>query len=316
MRLTILLNGFMRKQKMLNLIDLLNRWGEIRHNVSLKTLTSFRIGGIAEYVFYPNDIKCLDKSINFLNQSNIPYKIWGMGSNILASDNDYHGVIIKLDKTLNHIEIEDNRVLVGAGASLIALAYKTCLLGLSGFEYATGIPGSVGGALFMNAGAYKHDTYEILKRVYVYKDGECVWMNKDEIQFSYRHTSFANHKNWIILEAEFECTFGSINDIENIVNDRKIRRTQSQPLNLPSAGSVFRNPEGKLAWQVIDQVGLRGMRIGGAMFSEVHSNFIVNVDNAKAKDVLDLVQLAQGLISEKFGICLNPEIELFNWSEQ
>jgi len=301
---------------MLNLIDILNRWGEIRHNVSLKTLTSFRIGGIAEYVFCPNDIKCLDRSIKFLNENNIPFKIWGMGSNILASDNEYHGVIIKLDKTLNHIEIEDNRILVGAGASLIALAYKTCLLGLSGFEYATGIPGSVGGALYMNAGAYKHDTYEILKRVHVYKDGECVWMNKEEIQFSYRHTSFANHKNWIILEAEFECTFGSINDIEKIVNDRKIRRTQSQPLNLPSAGSVFRNPEGKLAWQVIDQVGLRGKRIGGAMFSEVHSNFIVNVDNAKAKDVLDLVQLAQGLISEKFGIILNPEIELFNWSEQ
>ncbi len=314
MQQLILSIGFMRKLKMLNLINILNELGEIKHNVSIKTLTSFKIGGNAEYVFYPNDISCLSKSIKLLNNDNIPYKIWGMGSNILASDNDYHGVIVKLDKTLNHINIDGNQIRVGAGASLIALAYKTCLLGLSGFEYATGIPGSVGGALYMNAGAYKHDTYEILKRIYVYKDGECIWMNKDEIVYSYRHTSFADHKNWIILEAEFECTLGSASDIEKIVNDRKTRRTQSQPLSLPSAGSVFRNPEGILAWQVIDQVGLRGKRIGGAMFSEIHSNFIVNVDNAKAKDVLDLVQLAQRLIAEKFGISLSPEIELFNWS--
>jgi len=299
---------------MLNLINILNGLGELKNKVSIKSLTSFKIGGVAEYVFYPTDITCLSKSINLLNDNNIPYKIWGMGSNILASDDDYHGVIIKLDKTLNYIEIDDNQIRVGAGASLIALAYKTCLLGLSGFEYATGIPGSVGGALYMNAGAYKHDTYEILKRIYVYKNGECVWMNKNEIVFSYRHTSFADHKNWIILEAEFECTKGSTSDIERIVSDRKIRRNQSQPLNLPSAGSVFRNPEGILAWQVIDQVGLRGKRIGGAMFSEIHSNFIVNIDNAKAKDVLDLVQLAQRLIEEKYGIILNPEIELFNWS--
>jgi len=314
MQQMILLIGLMRKLKMLNLINILNGLGEIKNKVSIKSLTSFKIGGVAEYVFYPTDITCLSKSINLLNDNNIPYKIWGMGSNILASDDDYYGVIIKLDKTLNYIEIDDNQIRVGAGASLIALAYKTCLLGLSGFEYATGIPGSVGGALYMNAGAYKHDTYEILKRIYVYKEGECVWMNKDEIVFSYRHTSFADHKSWIILEAEFECTKGSASDIERIVSDRKIRRNQSQPLNLPSAGSVFRNPEGILAWQVIDQVGLRGKRIGGAMFSEIHSNFIVNIDNAKAKDVLDLVQLAQRLIEEKYGIILNPEIELFNWS--
>lgn len=316
MQQMILSIGFMRKLKMLNLINILNELGEIKHNVSIKTLTSFKIGGNAEYVFYPTDISYLSKAINLLNDKNIPYKIWGMGSNILASDDDYHGVIIKLDKTLNYIEINSTQVKVGAGASLIALAYKTCLLGLSGFEYATGIPGSVGGALYMNAGAYKHDTYEILKRIYVYKDGECVWMNKNEIVFSYRHTSFADHKNWIILEAEFECVIGIKDDIEKIVNDRKIRRNQSQPLNLPSAGSVFRNPEGILAWQVIDQVGLRGKRMGGAMFSEIHSNFIVNVDNAKAKDVLDLVQLAQRLIAEKFEMTLNPEIELFNWSDK
>lgn len=301
---------------MLKLIDTLTNYGILKEKISIKTLTSYKIGGIADYVLYPYDIENLKLSIKLLNTNNIPYKIWGMGSNILASDDDYHGVIIKLDKTLNDIEIDGTQVIAGAGASLIALAYKTCLLGLSGFEYATGIPGSVGGAIYMNAGAYKHDTYEILKRVYIFKDGECVWIDKNDIQFSYRHTSFAQHRDWIILKAEFELVVGSLTDIERIINDRKERRINSQPLNLPSAGSVFRNPEGILAWQIIDQVGLRGKHIGGAMFSEVHSNFIVNIDQAKAVDVLSLIQLAQELIKEKFNIELNPEIELFNWSKQ
>jgi UDP-N-acetylmuramate dehydrogenase len=254
--------------------------------------------------------------LNIILEHNIPYKVWGMGSNILASDDYYSGIIIKLDKLLNKLEINDNSVVVGAGVNLIALAYKTCLLGYSGFEYATGIPGSVGGALYMNAGAYKHDTYEILKRVLILKNGELVWLNKDEIEFSYRHTSFSDHKDWIILEAEFNLVKGSVSDIQQIVNDRKERRMKSQPLNLPSAGSVFRNPDSISAWQIIDEVGLRGKRIGGAMISDIHSNFIVNIDNAKAQDVLDLIELAKLLVKERTNIDLIPEIELFNWSNK
>lgn len=301
---------------MLNLIDTLISFGELRQNISIKTLTSYKIGGIADYVFYPKNIDCLKRTIELLNANDISFKIWGMGSNILASDNDYHGVIIRLDKTLTQIEINDTQVIVGAGVSLIALAYKTCLLGLSGFEYATGIPGSVGGAVYMNAGAYKHDTYEILKRIYIYRNNEYVWINKEDLQFSYRHTSFSQHKDWIILKVEFELRKGSISEIDRIISDRKQRRINSQPLGLPSAGSVFRNPEGILAWKLIDQVGLRGKQIGGAMFSDVHSNFIVNINHANAQDVLSLIQLAQNLIKEKFNIELNPEIELFNWSKK
>ena len=214
---------------------------------------------------------------------------------------------------LNNLQIDENIVTVDAGVSLIALAYKTCLLGLSGFEYATGIPGSVGGALYMNAGAYKHDTYEILNRVYVLKGNDFVWMNKDEIQFSYRHTSFCENKDWIILKAEFILKKGDISEIERIVNDRKQRRTQSQPLNYPSAGSVFRNPTNISAWQVIDDIGLRGKQIGGAMFSTIHSNFIINVNQASANDVYELIQLAIRLSKEKLNIDLVPEVEFFNW---
>lgn len=298
---------------MVNLFEFLSSLGSVKENVSIKTLTSFKIGGISKFVFYPNSINNLKESINFLNENKIDFKIWGMGSNILASDDDYDGVIIKLDKMLNSIQIEGNLVTVEAGVSLITLAYKTCLLGLSGFEYATGIPGSVGGALYMNAGAYKHDTYEILNRVYVLKGNEFVWMNKEEIQFSYRHTSFCEHKDWIILKAEFSLKNGDISNIEQTISDRKQRRILSQPLNYPSAGSVFRNPLNTFAWQVIDDIGLRGKQIGGAMFSEVHSNFIINVEQAKANDVYELIQLAIRLSKEKLNIDLVPEVEFFNW---
>lgn len=298
---------------MVNLIEFLNSLGIVKENVSIKTITSFKIGGISKFVFYPNSINSLKESIIFLNDNKVDFKVWGMGSNILASDNDYDGVIIKLDQMLNNLQIDENIVTVDAGVSLIALAYKTCLLGLSGFEYATGIPGSVGGALYMNAGAYKHDTYEILNRVYVLKNNDFVWMNKDEIQFSYRHTSFCENKDWIILKAEFILKKGDISEIDRIVNDRKQRRTQSQPLNYPSAGSVFRNPTNISAWQVIDDIGLRGKQIGGAMFSEVHSNFIINVDHAKSNDVYELIQLAIRLSKEKLNIDLVPEVEFFNW---
>jgi len=298
---------------MVNLIEFLNSLGNVKENVSIKTITSFKIGGISKFVFYPNSINSLKESIIFLKDNKVDFKVWGMGSNILASDTDYDGVIIKLDQMLNNLQIDENIVTVDAGVSLIALAYKTCLLGLSGFEYATGIPGSVGGALYMNAGAYKHDTYEILNRVYVLKNNDFVWMNKDEIQFSYRHTSFCENKDWIILKAEFILKKGDISEIERIVNDRKQRRTQSQPLNYPSAGSVFRNPTNISAWQVIDDIGLRGKQIGGAMFSTIHSNFIINVDHAKSNDVYELIQLAIRLSKEKLNIDLVPEVEFFNW---
>lgn len=298
---------------MVNLIEVLHKFGDVKENISIKTLTSFRIGGLAKFVFYPNSIENLIESIKYLYENHVSYKIWGMGSNILASDYEYDGVIIKLDHMSNTIDIKGETVLVDAGVSLITLAYKTCLLGLSGFEYATGIPGSVGGALYMNAGAYKHDTYEILNKVLVLRNNELEWLNKEDIQFSYRHTSFCDHKEWIILKAEFKLTQGNADDIQRVIEDRKQRRFQSQPLNLPSAGSVFRNPSSMYAWQVIDRIGLRGKQIGGAMFSLVHSNFIVNVDHAKAEDVYELVQLAIRLSKEELEIDLIPEVEFFNW---
>ena len=166
----------------------------------------------------------------------------------------------------------------------------------------------------MNAGAYKHDMYECLEKILVYRNLRVEWIDKSEIEVKYRYTSFMNHRDWIILEAVFNCNDADKERILHTMDERRQRRIASQPLDLPSAGSVFRNPDTMSAWSCIDAVGLRGHRIGGAMFSEKHSNFIVNVDDAKAQDVLDLICLAQTKVDEKFNIKLNPEIEFFNWS--
>lgn len=289
-------------------------YGEIKYRVSLKKYTSLRVGGIVGAMIFPHDLNALQKLLIELNEDMLDFKVWGKGSNILASDDPYHGLIIKLERCLKSVVFQDNMVYVQAGVSLIALAYLAADHALSGFEFASGIPGSVGGALFMNAGAYKHDIYECLERVLVYRDFRVEWIHKNEIEVKYRHTSFMNHRDWIILEAEFKCNDADKQRILNTMDERRQRRFASQPLDLPSAGSVFRNPEAMSAWSCIDAVGLRGHRIGGAMFSEKHSNFIVNVENAKAMDVRDLIQLAQVKVEAKFDIRLKPEIEFFNWS--
>ena len=289
-------------------------YGEIKHHVSLKKYTSLRVGGTVDAMIYPHDLNALLGLLKELHADALPFKIWGMGSNILASDDHYPGLIVKLDRCLKSVVFQGNKIFVQAGVSLIALAYLAADHALSGFEFASGIPGSVGGALFMNAGAYKHDMYECLEKILVYRNLRVEWIEKSEIEVKYRYTSFMNHRDWIILEAVFNCNDADKERILHTMDERRQRRIASQPLDLPSAGSVFRNPDTMSAWSCIDAVGLRGHRIGGAMFSEKHSNFIVNVDEAKAQDVMDLICLAQTKANQIFNIKLNPEIEFFNWS--
>lgn len=289
-------------------------YGEIKYQVSLKKYTSLRVGGTVDALIYPHDLNTLLGLLKDLHEDTISFKIWGMGSNILASDDHYQGLVIKLDRCLKSVVFQGNKIYVQAGVSLIALAYLAADHALSGFEFASGIPGSVGGALFMNAGAYKHDVYECLDKILVYRDARVEWIEKNEIEVKYRHTSFMNHRDWIILEAVFNCNDADKERVMHTMDERRQRRIASQPLDLPSAGSVFRNPETMSAWSCIDAVGLRGYRIGGAMFSEKHSNFIVNIADAKAIDVMDLIYLAQNKVEEMFNIRLKPEIEFFNWS--
>lgn len=298
--------------KLEEIINLLANDGDIKENVSLKTLTTLKVGGISKYVFYPKDVTSLKKALTLFKENNINYKIFGNGSNIIPSDKIYDGVIIKLS-SLNNLKINDEVIEVEAGYSLMKLAKEVIKLGLSGLEWANGIPGTIGGAVYMNAGAYKQDMSFVLEKITVLDENmNIVTLNKDELDFSYRHSRLME-ENLICLSATLKLEKKDISLIEEVVNKRKEKRMETQPLEYPSAGSVFRNPFNDFAGRLVEECNLKGKQIGGAMISLKHANFIINKDNATGKDVLDLINLAKKEVKEKFNIELKQEQELFNF---
>lgn len=298
--------------KLEEIINLLENYGDIKENVSLKTLTTLKVGGISKYVFYPKDVTSLKKALTLFKKNNINYKIFGNGSNIIPSDKIYDGVIIKLS-SLNNLKIEDEVIEVEAGYSLMKLAKEVIKLGLSGLEWACGIPGTIGGAVYMNAGAYKQDMSFVLEKITALDENmNIVTLNKDELDFSYRHSRLME-ENLICLSATLKLEKKDISLIEEVVNKRKEKRMETQPLEYPSAGSVFRNPFNDFAGRLVEECNLKGKQIGGAMISLKHANFIINKDNATGKDVLDLINLAKKEVKEKFNIELKQEQELFNF---
>ena len=298
--------------KLEEIINLLENDGDIKENVSLKTLTTLKVGGISKYVFYPKDVTSLKKALTLFKKNNINYKIFGNGSNIIPSDKIYDGVIIKLS-SLNNLKINDEVIEVEAGYSLMKLAKEVIKLGLSGLEWANGIPGTIGGAVYMNAGAYKQDMSFVLEKITALDENmNIVTLNKDELDFSYRHSRLME-ENLICLSATLKLEKKDISLIEEVVNKRKEKRMETQPLEYPSAGSVFRNPFNDFAGRLVEECNLKGKQIGGAMISLKHANFIINKDNATGKDVLDLINLAKKEVKEKFNIELKQEQELFNF---
>ena len=298
--------------KLEEIINLLENDGDIKENVSLKTLTTLKVGGISKYVFYPKNVTSLKKALTLFKENNINYKIFGNGSNIIPSDKIYDGVIIKLS-SLNNLKINDEVIEVEAGYSLMKLAKEVIKLGLSGLEWANGIPGTIGGAVNMNAGAYKQDMSFVLEKITALDENmNIVTLNKDELDFSYRHSRLME-ENLICLSATLKLEKKDISLIEEVVNKRKEKRMETQPLEYPSAGSVFRNPFNDFAGRLVEECNLKGKQIGGAMISLKHANFIINKDNATGKDVLDLINLAKKEVKEKFNIELKQEQELFNF---
>ena len=298
--------------KLEEIINLLANDGDIKENVSLKTLTTLKVGGISKYVFYPKDVTSLKKALTLFKKNNINYKIFGNGSNIIPSDKIYDGVIIKLS-SLNNLKIEDEVIEVEAGYSLMKLAKEVIKLGLSGLEWANSIPGTIAGAVYMNDGAYKQDMSFVLEKITALDENmNIVTLNKDELDFSYRHSRLME-ENLICLSATLKLEKKDISLIEEVVNKRKEKRMETQPLEYPSAGSVFRNPFNDFAGRLVEECNLKGKQIGGAMISLKHANFIINKDNATGKDVLDLINLAKKEVKEKFNIELKQEQELFNF---
>ena len=276
--------------------------------------TTYKVGGPARIYLKVKDIASLVKTIKYCKENSVDFMVIGRGSNLLISDREYEGIVISLNECFNQVEIKDNIIRAQAGALMINLAYQAAKEGLSGFEFMGGIPGSIGGGIYMNAGAYKYDIASVVKSVTLLDENyQVVTYDKDQMKFSYRHSICQENRNLIVLEAQFEMTKKAPEEIRAVLDKRKARRMETQPWDKPSAGSVFRNPEDRPAWKYIDDCGLRGYEIGGASISSKHPNFIVNNGYASAKDIYDLIMLVQTKVYEKFQIKFKREVELVNW---
>jgi len=284
--------------------------GRVEERVMMKRYTSFRIGGLCELMVFPDSAAELAKVVDFCGKAGLPWKILGRGSNLLVLDNDLEMVLISLQEGMKKIErVGETRVRAQAGANLNRLV-KVCQdLGLSGLEWASGIPGSVGGAIRMNAGAEKKDISMFLKRVEFFREPKGVFSkNMDELKMGYRE--FEMPDKTIILAGEFELTPGKPRAIRSRIRGFIKRRRHTQPVHLPSAGSVFKNPAGAYAGRLIEEVGLKGLRLGDAQVSDMHANFIVNRGRAKARQVLELIDLIREKVRKEKGVKLELEIEI------
>lgn len=298
---------------MIDLYKELEALAEVEENIPLSKMTTLRIGGVARYVVYPENTLSLQGVMNKLNQYHIPYKVIGKGSNLLCSDEPFDGVIIRLDRYLCNAYFDNEHLVAEAGCSIIALSYEAMKNELSGLEFASGIPGTVGGVTFMNAGAYKSSMADVIDSVSVYRDGKIEWIQNADCGFSYRTSIFQKHPDWIILAVKMTLKKGDQKEIRELMDSRRERRMNSQPLDKHSAGSIFRNPEEIPAWKLIEGAGFRGKRIGDAVVSEKHVNFIVNENHASAKDFIALVTDVQKAVKDKYDIDLYMEVEKFNW---
>lgn len=285
--------------------------GKVKRNEGLSQHTTMKIGGPADIFIEPASLENIQKVMTFLKERQIPWRAIGRGSNLLVSDKGIEGVVIKLGSGLDHLTINDSEITVGGGHSLVSLSTLISKKGLSGLEFASGIPGSVGGAVYMNAGAHGSDISKILTKAHIlFDDGSMEWLSNDEMEFTYRTSVLQKKRPGIVLEAEFQLTKGDKTAIVSQMQKNKDYRKETQPWNFPCAGSIFRNPLPNYAGKLIEDAGLKGFQMGGAKISEMHGNFIVNAGNATAKDVLDLIQYIKDTILNLYGIKMETEVEI------
>lgn len=284
---------------------------QIKTKESLANHTTLRIGGEADYFVTPSTIDEIEKVTNLCKQEEIPYYIMGNGSNLLVSDEGYRGLIMKLSDNFSAYGIsEDGIVRAQAGILLSKLANEIARKELTGFEFAAGIPGTLGGAVTMNAGAYDGEMKQCLTRVWVLdEDGKVIEIPKDELELGYR-SSALQKRRMILLEAELKLAQGKQEQIFARMQDLNARRREKQPLDKFSAGSTFKRPEGYYAGKLISDAGLRGFQIGGAAVSEKHCGFLINKDNASAEEFLRLINEVIQIVKDKYGVTLEPEVKL------
>lgn len=292
--------------------DELVKFGKVKEDVDLKNYNTYKVSTFAKYLIDVRNVDSLIELIKYLNENKIKYLILGNGSNVVLPVNNLDGVIIRLNG-LNKIEIDDDEVYVEAGVMLPKLVTETVSNCLTGLEWASGIPGTVGGAVVGNAGAYLSDIFTFIEEITVLDNYEIKVLKKSDVSYSYRHTSFKDNKDLIVLAVKLRLNKGNADESAEIMKNRLERRIKSQPLNYPNAGSVFRNPDGDFAGRLIEECGLKGKKIGGAMVSEKHANFIINYDNASAQDIRDLIKLVHDEVLKKMKVDLVIEQELIDW---
>lgn len=286
----------------------MKEYGVVLENVSLKNYNSYKIGGNARYIVFPNNVDNLVNLMEYIKQEGYKYFILGNGTNVIIPDDDFDGVVINLEH-LKDIVIKDDVVEVEAGCKLNVLVQELLNEEYVNLAFLSGIPGTVGGAVIQNAGCYGFAIFDFVKWVKILDDEGVKVLNKDEIDYDYRWTEFRT-KKVIVLACALEITKGDVKDAREIIKENMTKRIATQPLEYPNAGSVFKNGDGYAAGKLIEDAGLKGYRIGGAMVSEKHANFIINYEMASSSDIINLIKYVGMSVKEKFGVELELEQEI------
>lgn len=293
------------------LFDINENLGDFFYDEPMKNHTSFCVGGPAKLLIKPNDEEALVEILKSIRKNNYKYYILGNCTNIIVKDKGFDGVIIKLKNKLNDVKkVSDKEIYAGTGASMKKISEFAMENSLTGLEFAHGIPGSLGGAIVMNAGAYDGEIKNVVKSVRLLdEDLNVIEVPGDEMNFSYRH-SLVQERNLIVLGATFSLENGDKDEIREKYEDFDQRRADKQPLDMPSAGSTFKRPTGYFAGKLIDDSGLRGFTHKGAGISEKHCGFVVNKNKATAQDVLETIEIVQKVVHDKFDVTLEREVKI------
>lgn len=284
--------------------------GKILKDEPLKKHTYFKIGGPAQIFIEPENEDELKIVLKYINIYKINYFVIGNGTNLLVSDSGFNGVIIKIGEKFSYIKRNNDEVVVGSGTLLSVIAKFLANEGLGGFEFASGIPGYIGGAVYMNAGAYNGEMKDVIKKVKcMNSEGDIFEFTNEEMKFGYRNTYISN-TDFIVLEAVLSLYCDDKEKIKEKIREFNEKRISKQPISMPSAGSTFKRPSNGYASKLIEDCGLKGLRYNGAMVSDKHSGFIVNCDNATCEDVLTLINIVTEAVYDKFGIMLEPEVKI------
>jgi len=300
----------LEKEKYIKLLGNIAGEENVKADEPMKKHTSFKIGGPADFLVTPCSVQSLCEVIKLCKKENLPIFIMGNGTNLLVSDKGIRGVVVKIYDNLNRYIVKDNFIEAYGGILLSKLSDIALENELTGLEFASGIPGTLGGAVAMNAGAYGGEMKDVVVETeFIDKDGNLKVIRGEEHQFGYR-TSFIQKQSAVAVKSVIRLRKGERAAIKALIDDLTVRRQDKQPLEMPSAGSVFKRPEGYFAGKLIEECGLRGYSIGGAQVSEKHCGFIVNKGNATSKDVLDLIRHIQKTVKDKFGVELNTEVKI------